>query len=176
MMEWGALICRPRNPLCLRCPGRALCRAYRRGEQEIIPKPKKLRLVNVTAVVAVIREGGRVLIQRRPEKGLLAGLWEFPGGKVEPGETLKDALKREIREELGLEIDTVRPLRTVKHAYTRYQVALHAFEAAPAGGPAALAAALSKYRSARLVPIKSLDKYPFPSGSLKIIQALWGSG
>jgi len=172
IMEWGALVCRPKNPLCLRCPGRALCRAYRRGEQEVIPAPKKISLKKISAVVAVIRRGGRVLIQKRPEKGLLAGLWEFPGGKVDPGETLKDALKREIREELGLEIDDVRPLAAVKHAYTRYQVALHAFEAAPAGGPAALSAVLSKNRSIRLVPIKSLDKYPFPSGSLKIIQAL----
>jgi A/G-specific adenine glycosylase len=168
MMEWGALVCRPKNPLCLRCPGQPLCRAFRRGEQEVIPAPKKSAVKKIEAVVAVIRDGKRVLIQKRPEKGLLAGLWEFPGGKVEPGESLRAALKRELREELGLETEAARPLLTVKHAYTQFQVTLHAFDVTLSGGPNAS----SKNRSARWVPLKGLDKYPFPSGSLKIIRAL----
>ena len=55
--------------------------------------------------MAVIERDGRVLIQERPAGGLLAGLWEFPGGKVEPGESLTAALRREVREELGVGID-----------------------------------------------------------------------
>ncbi len=169
MMEWGALVCRPKNPRCLRCPGRTLCRAYARGEQEVIPAPKTLRVAQVEAVVAVLRDGDRVLIQQRPAEGLLAGLWEFPGGKVESGETQRAALARELREELGLDLESVRPLITVRHAYTRYAVTLHAFEAKPSGGPKAVRPG---NRPIRWVAVKSLDRYPFPSGSLKILRHL----
>ncbi|HQF97959.1 MAG: A/G-specific adenine glycosylase, partial [Acidobacteria bacterium] len=112
MMEWGALVCRPKNPLCLKCPGQNFCRAFARGEQDVLPAPKTLRPKDITAVVAVIRKNGRVLLQKRPETGLLAGLWEFPGGKVEAGETLRAALRRELREERGFAVESARPLMT----------------------------------------------------------------
>ncbi|HOU48668.1 MAG TPA: A/G-specific adenine glycosylase, partial [Candidatus Aminicenantes bacterium] len=112
MMEWGALVCRPKNPLCLKCPGQNFCRAFARGEQDVLPAPKTLRPKDITAVVAVIRRNGRVLLQKRPETGLLAGLWEFPGGKVESGETLRAALRRELREERGFAVESARPLMT----------------------------------------------------------------
>ncbi len=173
MMEWGALVCRPKNPLCLRCPGQGECRAFARGEQEIIPAPKAFRAKKITAVVAVIRKGGCVLIQKRPETGLLAGLWEFPGGKVEPGESLRSALKRELKEELSVEIETARPLITVRHSYTQYRVTLHAFEVTTAAEPLrGLAANSTRALPHRWVSLKSLDKYPLPSGSLKIIREL----
>jgi A/G-specific adenine glycosylase len=184
MMELGALVCRPKNPLCLRCPIQPQCRAFERGEQEIIPTPKVFRAKKIEAVVAVIRNGIKILIQQRPEDGLLAGLWEFPGGKVEPGESLQAAVKRELHEELGVEVETARHLLTVKHAYTQFEVTLHAFEVGLRGGPASVSAghrglSLSD-RSGRplprrWVPLKSLNKYPFPSGSLKIIRHIASS-
>lgn len=62
------------------------------------------KLLHVVAV-ALVDEDGRVLIQRRPEGTHMAGLWEFPGGKIDPGETPEDALRRELVEELGVEIE-----------------------------------------------------------------------
>ncbi|HEX2694769.1 MAG TPA: A/G-specific adenine glycosylase, partial [Acidobacteriota bacterium] len=121
MMELGALVCKPRSPQCLLCPVSAFCRAYEAGEQEIIPAASKRSSRKIEAVVAVIERDGRYLIQKRPSSGLLAGLWEFPGGKREKGETLEDALAREVREELGVEIREAHPLVTVRHAYTEYQ-------------------------------------------------------
>jgi A/G-specific adenine glycosylase len=115
MMELGALVCRSRNPQCLACPVREFCRAAREGTQEIIPRPRTLGLEKIEAVVAVIEKDGRTLIQKRPSGGLLAGLWEFPGGKVEPGESLTAALRREVREELGFGIENIRRLTTVRH-------------------------------------------------------------
>jgi len=87
-MELGALVCRSRNPQCLACPVQEFCRAAQEGTQEIIPRPRSLRLEKIEAVVAVMKKDGRILIQKRPSRGLLADLWEFPGGKVEPGESL----------------------------------------------------------------------------------------
>jgi A/G-specific adenine glycosylase len=168
MMELGALVCRSRNPQCLACPVREFCRAAREGTQEIIPRPKKLGLEKIEAVVAVIEKDGRNLIQKRPAGGLLAGLWEFPGGKVEPGESLAAALRREVREELGAEVKDARRLTTVQHAYTRFQVTLHAFTC--------------KFRDPgfklgpqhRWVTLASIRKYPLPSGSVKIVDFLAG--
>ncbi len=168
LMELGALVCRSRGPQCLACPIRAYCRAARRGIQEIIPRPKTLRTERIEVVVAVIEKDGRVLIQERPAGGLLAGLWEFPGGKVEAGEALTEALRREIREELGAEIEDIRRLTTVRHAYTRFVATLHAFRCRM-GQPG-----LKPGGRHRWVTLKSIRRYPLPSGSVKIVDFLEG--
>jgi A/G-specific adenine glycosylase len=168
LMELGALVCRVRNPQCLACPVRTVCAAARAGRQEIIPEPMRLSLERVEAVVAVIERDGRYLLQQRADKGLLAGLWEFPGGKVEPGEGLAAALRRELREELEVEIEAIRPLTTVRHAYTRFEVTLHAFTCRIRG------AALRPGPRRRWVSRRALQGYPLPSGSVKIADVLAG--
>ena len=79
---------------------------------------------DVTA--AVIKRGGKILIARR-DSGPRAGLWEFPGGKVEKDESLEACLAREIREELGLEISVNRHFMTVEHRYPDISIRLHCF-------------------------------------------------
>lgn len=166
MMELGALVCRSRNPQCLACPVREFCRAAREGTQEIIPRPRTLGLEKIEAVVAVIEKDGRILIQKRPSRGLLADLWEFPGGKVERGESLVQALRREVREELGAEVEDVRRLTTVHHAYTRFQVTLRAY---------ACKLRDEDFKTGprrRWVTLNSIRRYPLPSGSVKIVDFL----
>jgi len=168
LMELGALVCRGRNPQCLDCPVRGFCRAARDGTQEIIPQPKRLGLEKIEVAIAVIEKDGRVLLQERPAGGLLAGLWEFPGGKVEPGESVTAALRREIREELGVRIGDVRRLTTVRHSYTRFEATLHAFRCRIvdpnfAPGP-----------RRRWVTLKGIRRYPLPSGSVRIVDFLEG--
>ena len=170
MMELGALVCRSRNPQCLACPVRGFCRAAREGTQEIIPLPRKLRLEKIEVVVAVIEKDGRILLQERPAGGLLAGLWEFPGGKVEPGESLKAALRREIREEVGVEIKDVRRLVTVRHAYTRFAATLHAFRCRMSDPDF-----IPRLRQ-RWVTLGAIRRYPLPSGSVKIVDFLENDG
>jgi len=168
LMELGALVCRSRNPQCLACPVRASCRAAREGTQEVIPRPKKLELERIEVVVAVIGKAGRFLIQQRPAGGLFAGLWEFPGGKVESGESLTAALRRELREELGVEIKDLRRLTTVRHAYTRFQATLHAYSCKIKD---------SNFKTGprrRWVTLSSIRRYPLPSGSVKIVDYLAG--
>jgi A/G-specific adenine glycosylase len=166
MMELGALVCRPKSPHCLLCPVSAFCEAYEAGDQEIIPASSKRVSRKIEAVVAVIARNGKYLIQKRPSSGLLAGLWEFPGGKREPGETLEEALAREIREELGVGIRQARSLVTVRHAYTEFQVTLHAFACRISGKPK------SARSRVRWVSLAGMKRYPFPSGSVKIIDFL----
>jgi 8-oxo-dGTP diphosphatase len=80
----------------------------------------------IEVVAAVIRdEAGRYLITRRREGTHLAGLWEFPGGKREPGETLEQSLVRELREELGADFAITGPVETVRWPYPGKTVVLH---------------------------------------------------
>jgi A/G-specific adenine glycosylase len=170
LMEVGALVCKPRNPLCLLCPLRPACRAEKAGRQELIPPPRKKAVKKVEAVVAIIRKKGRLLIQKRPAHGLLADLWEFPGGKRRPEETLEQALRREIREELGVEVVSARPLTSVTHAYTRFLVRLHAFAVTTDGEPA-----LSPVRR-RWITLRGMQSYPLPSGTVRLVEFLERSG
>lgn len=95
----------------------------------------------VRVAAAVIRQGGRVLLTRRPPGGPLGLLWEFPGGKIEPGESVEQALVREIREELGVEVRPLEVLEVARHDYpqgpsvevhfVRCETTATAFEAGP---------------------------------------------
>jgi A/G-specific adenine glycosylase len=166
MMELGALVCRPRNPSCLLCPVQRFCLAFERGKQEVIPTPKKRDFKKIETVVGIIRDGRRYLIQKRPPQGLLAGLWEFPGGKKERGETLRGALHRELQEELAAEVKIGRQLLRVRHSYTRFQVTLFAFEGELTAPPKL------KRGSHRWVSVRAMKSYPFPSGSARIVRFL----
>jgi mutator protein MutT len=90
-----------------------------------MPRSPPVSEVHVTAAV-LIREG-RVLAARRPAGTARGGLWELPGGKVEPGETRQACLARELREELGIEVEVGPPLASVTHDYADLRVHLHAF-------------------------------------------------
>ncbi|MBN2409194.1 MAG: A/G-specific adenine glycosylase [Candidatus Aminicenantes bacterium] len=166
LMELGALICRPKNPGCLLCPVQSFCRAYQSGEQEVIPAPKSRSFQQIETVVGIISDQGKYLIQQRPAQGLLAGLWEFPGGKREKGETLREALRREIKEELGVEVRRERLLLKLRHAYTRFQVELFVFECELDRSP------LPRSPNRRWVGLRALKRYPFPSGSAQIVRFL----
>jgi len=87
-----------------------------------------VKLVIVVAV-ALVDPDGRVLIAQRPEGKQLAGLWEFPGGKLEPGERPEDALIRELREELGIEVKApcLAPLTFASHAYPDFHLLMPLF-------------------------------------------------
>jgi A/G-specific adenine glycosylase len=129
LIELGATLCRPQSPRCLLCPWPAVCRAHQQGEPERYPRPKPRRAIPHYDVVAAVtlREDGHVLVARRPEHAMLGGLWEFPGGKREQGETLEAALRRELQEEMGIDVAVGRQVTVVQHAYTHFRITLYAF-------------------------------------------------
>jgi A/G-specific adenine glycosylase len=165
LMELGALLCRNRSPSCLSCPVKGDCRAYRKGVQQIIPQPKKRVIQKADVAVGILKRGEKYFIQKRPSKGLLADLWEFPCGKIDENEAPVQALKREFREELGIAIDSVKPLMYVRHSYTQFCVRLHVFFCQALSYP-------SQDKTHRWVDLPGLSEYPMPSGSARIVEKL----
>src|SRR6266404_4317267 len=89
----------------------------------------------VVVVAAVIEQDGAFLVARRLRGTHLAGLWEFPGGKVQEGESLEEALRREIQEELNTRIDNLQEIFRTSHVYPARAVELHFFRGRLAGDP-----------------------------------------
>ena len=169
LMEHGALVCTPAGPKCASCPVRPLCAAYAKGLQEKLPvKIQRPKTVKHDIGVAVICERGRYLIQQRPDGALLAGLWEFPGGKREPRESIAACISRELHEELGIEVEVGEKVCEVNHSYTHYRVTLHVHICRiTRGRPRALYA--QRIRWARPA---DFAKYTFPAANLRIIEYL----
>ncbi len=129
LMELGATLCRPTSPRCLLCPWQTWCRACALGEPERFPVAKRRKPIPHYDVVAAVTRNpeGQILVARRRQEDMLGGLWEFPGGKRKSGETLEQALQRELREEMDIDIAVDEQLTIVKHAYTHFRITLYAF-------------------------------------------------
>ena len=127
LMDLGALVCTSKSPHCLQCPVKRECLAYSRKLQNDLPVKIKGRPVpQKQGVAGILFDGkGRILVVQRPAQGLLASLWKFPGGIIEPDESLQAGLERTIHEELGIHIWPESPIRTIKHAYTHFRLTLH---------------------------------------------------
>jgi 8-oxo-dGTP diphosphatase len=119
--------------------------------------------------VAVIWNNQReILIDRRRPEGILGGLWEFPGGKIEPGETVEECIKREIWEELGIAIEVGEHLITIDHFYTHLHVTLTVHHCRHLTGvPQPL-----ECDEIRWVTLDEIDQFTFPKANEKIIDAL----
>lgn len=119
--------------------------------------------------VAVIRDDrDLILIDRRLAKGLLGGFWEFPGGKIEGNETVQECIKREILEEIGIEIAVDSHLITIDHTYSHFRVNLQVYNCRYLSGQARAI----ECEEIRWVTIQELDNYTFPAANQEIIRAL----
>jgi 8-oxo-dGTP diphosphatase len=125
LMDLGATICVPRAPLCPECPLEGGCLARERGTAAERPGRRKSRpRPHYEIAVGVIWRDGRILIAKRPAEGLLGGLWEFPGGKVEAGETPEACVIRELKEELGIDVTAacLAPFTFASHTYPEFHL------------------------------------------------------
>jgi A/G-specific adenine glycosylase len=128
LMELGATICTPRGPRCLACPIRRHCDARVRGDVESLPvKKPRAKQKPMRAVGAWIERGGKVLAVRRPEKGLMAGLWELPGGEIDPNEEGHERLAEILENGVGLRIRQPEPVGSIEHVFSHRRLRLEVF-------------------------------------------------
>jgi len=169
LMELGATLCTPRKPTCAHCPVNGHCDG--RDDPEAYPAaPPRKAIPHKDVTAGVIRRGERILITQRHAHSMLGGLWEFPGGKLEPGETLQQCLHREIDEELGITIRIERPFIQVDHAYSHFRITLHTFLCRHSRGrPRALDCAAFRW-----VHPDHLEDFAFPKADRVVLRALLG--
>lgn len=173
VMELGALVCLPRDPRCAACPLAGGCLARAAGSVARRPVlPDGAKTVPIGMGTAVIRHEGLFFVQRRLPEGVWAGLWEFPGGQVEPGEAPVDTARREVREETGFEVTIKDKLAVIRHAYTRYRVTMHAFLAAFPGGGQPPEPRLTAAQEHRWVPFEALAGLALPAPMRELVASL----
>lgn len=147
----------------MRKPAGRKRRGTRRG------RSNRARPSSVIQVAAgLISREGRYLIARRRTGTHLGGLWEFPGGKCEEGESLTDCLRRELREELGIDVSMPVQFRVIRHAYPGKTVELHFFHCTLSGGEAR---ALDCEEFRWVMP-EELTGYEFPPADRPLLEAL----
>jgi len=131
--------------------------------ETISPLPHK-----IIGVAVISNEQGQILIDRRRPEGAMGGLWEFPGGKIEKGETVEECIKREINEELGILIEVGKHLITIDHTYTHLRVTLTVHHCRHLTGvPQPL-----ECDEIRWVSLDELNQFAFPQANIQIIAAL----
>jgi mutator protein MutT len=132
-----------------------------------MPAEQGLKLVEVGLGI-VVSSGGQILICRRRSSDSFGGYWEFPGGKIEPGESPAQCVRRELREELDIEVTPLRPLDVIEHQYPKARVRLHPFLCRhDSGEPMAISASEFLW----VIP-PTLRDYRFPEGNRGLVQLL----
>ncbi len=169
LMELGATLCSHKSPTCQKCPLRKTCEAFEKGIVEQFPQKKITSPIKKIEVAAgIIMKNSKVYIQQRAKDDLMGGLWEFPGGKREKGESIEGCLKREIREELRADIKVLNKVMVIRHAYTQFRVTLHVFDC------------FLKNKKIRpngceqwkWISLEKLNSYPFPAANARIVKYL----
>jgi 8-oxo-dGTP diphosphatase len=122
--------------------------------------------VSTPIAIAVVRHADRVLVGRRPPGAALAGMWEFPGGKVQPGETPSEAATRECLEETGIAARAIAELAHVEHDYPHGRLELTFFACRPVD------ATDKPWTPFRWIPIANLPQYEFPSANADVLRLL----
>ena len=179
LMDLGARICLPRSPRCHECPIASHCDAHHTGREVLFPKRRARKAVpHIDVVCGIVWDNrpfsprAKHLIAKRNEDDMLGGLWEFPGGRVEEGESREEALIRELREELAIDVDVIGPFMHLDHAYTHFRITLYVYHCRHTSGePQAIECA--DWTWARP---NELESYAFPTADRRILDALREAG
>jgi A/G-specific adenine glycosylase len=172
VMDLGAVVCLPNFPRCGQCPVSSRCLACLRGLQDSIPPKRAKKVLPHRDVVAAVfrRTDGALFLMRRPPDGLLGGLWAFPSGKRNPGETLADALRRTLREKLQVRAVIQKKVGAVRHAYSHYRITLHGFTCETPGG------ALPVGEGTGWLPVHEEGRYALPRADRTLVEIIHRGG
>lgn len=154
----------------MNCPIQSGCIATKIAKTDIIPYKSKAKKKphKVIGVGIIEAEDGKLLIALRPEDAMLGGLWEFPGGKQEKGETIQQTVERELLEELGVEVHAYKEFMTLKHTYSHFSITMHAwFCKLISGTPEPRSS-----QEIRWVERSELEEYPFPKANKVLTERL----
>jgi len=169
MMELGATVCRPKSPTCIVCPVQTFCRAFHTARQEKFPVRVKAKPTpEYHLAVGVVYRNDNILITQRKPDGLLGGLWEFPGGKIDEGETAEAACVRWMQEGVNLSVEIIEFLTRVRHAYTHFKIVVDVFRCDYQSGEVVLNGPVDY----RWICVDEIDQYPFPRANHKFIPLL----
>ncbi|RYG73254.1 A/G-specific adenine glycosylase [Lentibacillus lipolyticus] len=165
VMELGALVCTPKEPMCMFCPVQDYCRAYQSGVEQELPvksKTKKQKTVQYAALL-IQNDNGDIVIEKRPENGLLANMWQFPMVPVD--EIGKAHIEQWFRMEYGIDIILQVKKGNVSHVFSHLRWQLEVYEAYTTS----LETADNRHR---FVSSSELDHYPFPVPHQKMMKYL----
>jgi A/G-specific adenine glycosylase len=168
LMELGSKICKPRQPDCPDCPLTTYCQAYKTNQTERFPhRSPRPKIPEFKVSVAVICRRDLFYIQKRPSRGHLGGLWEFPGGKAIAGESPEQTLRREILEEIGIQIDIITKMAVINHAYSHFKVELSFFKCRIRKNNR-----IKTNKPFKWISVKQIDDLPFPGANHKFFPTL----
>ncbi|WP_449539081.1 A/G-specific adenine glycosylase [Ferdinandcohnia sp. Marseille-Q9671] len=167
LMELGALICIPSNPACLLCPVQEHCKAFAEGVQKELPVKSKKKAPTASTMAAVVLqdEAGRFLIHKRPEKGLLANLWEFPNHEtVTALQSQKEQLLEFLETEFEIKGKIGQAFTTIQHVFSHLIWNITVFEGRIIGK-------VNETDTLKLVTLEELKEYTFPVSHQKILKS-----
>jgi A/G-specific adenine glycosylase len=165
IMDLGAMICTPKDPQCHRCPLHRHCRAKASENPERYPpRVVKKRIPRIEAISGVILRNGKVLLNQRPPKGLLGGLWEFPNWRSEEKRRLRLRLRLRnyIKKEMGMKVEVKESIGTYKQTFTHFKLTLHVFNCEAIDGRG----------KGKWVPIKNLNQFAMSRIHRRIAQMI----
>ncbi len=170
LMDLGAIICTPKKPSCSSCPLQNFCVSYTKYYPHDFPEKKmtKIKPLQEIGIGLVFNKKGELLIDQRLESSSMGGMWEFPGGKKIPNESIEKTIERELQEELGIVVTVGEKLLSFEHAYTHKKLYFTVHICAwVSGQPKTFASQKLLWVS----PDKLFD-FPFPAANTKIISEL----
>jgi len=163
LMDLGSMLCTPKDPQCPHCPLQNFCKGKASGDPERYPtKGPKKRIPHINAISAVIQRNDKVLLNRRPLKGLLGGLWEFPNWKIEEKKRLRLRLRNYVKKNMGMNVKVKEPIGTFRQTYSHFSLTLHAYRCQPITGKG----------KGRWVPLQGLDTFPMSRIHRKIANTI----
>jgi A/G-specific adenine glycosylase len=166
LMELGALICVPMNPLCLLCPVQAHCRAFHEGVEKELPVKTKTKATKKVYLRAVVlkNEEGRILIRKRPSEGLLANLWEFPNDELPLQIEEAQAFAEWISREHNVVVQSLEPIGEFEHVFSHLIWHITAYRGEAIGQT-------SESETSKWVTPEQLETYAFPVSHQRIWKA-----